>query len=330
MRGPRAVRQRAAGFSRWREAAPHQQRRTVPVGHRGPSSAVSPGAPAKRAGSGSHGGRGAGHFAARRRRMRRGARSASRPHRILDLPSSHGVYRERHLPGAAPARLCGRPGRCQNRGQFRRSALRRLGHAGQRVRRARPLQAHPGRTGGDADRRAVGCVAPHPARHRGRDRVGPCRRYDDRGSGARDRGGRRGNRRGKGSCGPRIDRGSGVRPRLAADELKRQARRVETYGGGAARIARAGRMEEGSAGDRNSGCGGRSHPRAAASGAVRHDHRRVDRCNGCGACMVACSVENNVPPAHEGATDRKGSPGSACTRWTTARNIPIAGRPSCR
>ena len=32
----------------------------------------------------------------------------------------------------------------------------------------------------------------------------------------------------------------------------------------------------------------------------------VDRCNGCGACMVACAVENNVPPAHEGANDRKG------------------------
>ena len=32
----------------------------------------------------------------------------------------------------------------------------------------------------------------------------------------------------------------------------------------------------------------------------------VDRCTGCGACMVACAVENNVPPAHEGATDRKG------------------------
>ena len=30
----------------------------------------------------------------------------------------------------------------------------------------------------------------------------------------------------------------------------------------------------------------------------------VDRCNGCGACMVACAVENNVPPAHEGATER--------------------------
>ena len=23
----------------------------------------------------------------------------------------------------------------------------------------------------------------------------------------------------------------------------------------------------------------------------------VDRCTGCGACMVACAVENNVPPA---------------------------------
>jgi molybdopterin-containing oxidoreductase family iron-sulfur binding subunit len=32
----------------------------------------------------------------------------------------------------------------------------------------------------------------------------------------------------------------------------------------------------------------------------------VDRCNGCGACMVACSVENNVPPAHKQTTDRTG------------------------
>ena len=32
----------------------------------------------------------------------------------------------------------------------------------------------------------------------------------------------------------------------------------------------------------------------------------VDRCNGCGACMVACAVENNVPPAHAGTTDRTG------------------------
>ena len=32
----------------------------------------------------------------------------------------------------------------------------------------------------------------------------------------------------------------------------------------------------------------------------------LDRCNGCGACMVACAVENNVPPANAEATDRTG------------------------
>ncbi|MDD5543096.1 MAG: 4Fe-4S dicluster domain-containing protein [Acidobacteriia bacterium] len=32
----------------------------------------------------------------------------------------------------------------------------------------------------------------------------------------------------------------------------------------------------------------------------------LDRCNGCGACMMACAVENNVPPAHREATDRTG------------------------
>jgi molybdopterin-containing oxidoreductase family iron-sulfur binding subunit len=32
----------------------------------------------------------------------------------------------------------------------------------------------------------------------------------------------------------------------------------------------------------------------------------LDRCNGCGACMVACAVEHNVPPTKPGATERTG------------------------
>jgi molybdopterin-containing oxidoreductase family iron-sulfur binding subunit len=32
----------------------------------------------------------------------------------------------------------------------------------------------------------------------------------------------------------------------------------------------------------------------------------LDRCNGCGACMMACAVENNVPPAQPRATERTG------------------------
>jgi Fe-S-cluster-containing dehydrogenase component len=32
----------------------------------------------------------------------------------------------------------------------------------------------------------------------------------------------------------------------------------------------------------------------------------VDRCTGCGACMVACAIENNVAPAEQNANERTG------------------------
>ena len=48
----------------------------------------------------------------------------------------------------------------------------------------------------------------------------------------------------------------------------------------------------------------------------------VDRCNGCGACMVACAVENNVPPGQRGRERaQRASRRSACSRSTTARRI---------
>ena len=40
----------------------------------------------------------------------------------------------------------------------------------------------------------------------------------------------------------------------------------------------------------------------------------LDRCTGCGSCMVACAVENNVAPAAPGADDRTGTAGFAWAR----------------
>ena len=54
----------------------------------------------------------------------------------------------------------------------------------------------------------------------------------------------------------------------------------------------------------------------------------LDRCNGCGACAVACAVENNVPPAAERATERNG------ITWMRVHADRGPGRgpapPSCR
>lgn len=48
----------------------------------------------------------------------------------------------------------------------------------------------------------------------------------------------------------------------------------------------------------------------------------LDRCNGCGACTVACAVENNIPPAGPGTTDRTGITGIRVYRISNGREFP--------
>ena len=48
----------------------------------------------------------------------------------------------------------------------------------------------------------------------------------------------------------------------------------------------------------------------------------LDRCTGCGACMVACAVENNVPPASPKANERTGMTWMRVSRMTNGENFP--------
>jgi menaquinone reductase, iron-sulfur cluster-binding subunit len=48
----------------------------------------------------------------------------------------------------------------------------------------------------------------------------------------------------------------------------------------------------------------------------------LDRCTGCGACMVACAVENNVAPGPEKATERKGITLLKVTRLENGARYP--------
>lgn len=48
----------------------------------------------------------------------------------------------------------------------------------------------------------------------------------------------------------------------------------------------------------------------------------LDRCTGCGACVIACAVENNVPPAHEGTTPRTGLTWMRVVRVDDGRSFP--------
>ena len=47
----------------------------------------------------------------------------------------------------------------------------------------------------------------------------------------------------------------------------------------------------------------------------------LDRCDGCGACTIACAVENNVPPATERANERNG------VSWLRVQRLEAPGDP---
>lgn len=47
----------------------------------------------------------------------------------------------------------------------------------------------------------------------------------------------------------------------------------------------------------------------------------LDRCSGCGTCMVACAVENNVSPGHAGVTERTG------VTWMRVQEVRQGGFP---
>ncbi|MBM4167712.1 MAG: 4Fe-4S dicluster domain-containing protein [Ignavibacteria bacterium] len=53
----------------------------------------------------------------------------------------------------------------------------------------------------------------------------------------------------------------------------------------------------------------------------------ADRCTGCGACMVACAIENNVAPAHPDATDRTGVTWMKVVKVSSGNNGD--GKPAC-
>jgi menaquinone reductase, iron-sulfur cluster-binding subunit len=48
----------------------------------------------------------------------------------------------------------------------------------------------------------------------------------------------------------------------------------------------------------------------------------VDRCTGCGNCMTACAVENNIPPADPKATERTGATWMRVSKLNNGRPFP--------